>query len=156
LFVSAEIPTKWFGKPTLRECICAIPTKRNHDAWQCPHCSKTGQRTATTRFAKLPQILIIILNRFVNDAQTFMFKETRVNYALKMDLSDLTQDPNDQYELIGVMKIDGNQKYKAFAYREDLKSWMFFSESNIILTRPEKAVLADGAAFFVYEKIGAM
>jgi ubiquitin C-terminal hydrolase len=153
LFVSAEIPTKWFAKPTIRECILGIQTKQPHEGWQCPHCPKTGQRTTMTGFGKLPQILIVVLDRFVKDGQTFMIQETRVNSALEMDLSELTQDPNDQYELIGVAKIWGNQKYKAFAYREDLRSWVFFSESNIILTQPQNAVLPDGAALFVYERI---
>jgi hypothetical protein len=152
----AEIIRKKFTHPSLRECIAAALRSPRDEDWVCPSCGAKGPPKESARIGRLPHVLIVSLHRIVRDGQALTIKTGKVTYSTQLKMGEMSGDPADRYALMGVITLAGeakDPKFKAFAYRKDVQSWVFFSESNLIPTNAKGVIFSRQACLFVHERI---
>ena len=153
--LKVDIPSKWFRKPSIEDCIGGYEGETLSGKWECPKCHKQVEPKQSAKFISLGKILVVSLTRFIRDGTNVTKKFVDINYSTKLSLSGITKKSTDNYNLVGVVAHGGqaiHYKFKSFAFRKDLNSWVFFTESKMRQADAKAAIIPNTSLIFVYER----
>jgi len=140
--LQVSIPDKWsyFGNSTvlLNECLQDYGQKVVVEGVTCEKCKAKRVKEKFTRIDRLPEILIVNLNRF----RMGYYSGQKVNTLVKFPLEGLKPgsfcerkaDRNSVYDLIAVCNHSGSTKgghYTAYAKNPLSKKWFLFDDQRV-------------------------
>jgi hypothetical protein len=147
-----------FKKWSLTDAIAALlghhatPIEK---ARTCAECGHQGVANEFVQFQLIPPVLVVALPRVSRQGKTVRVNDEKIWYDMTLDLSAITRQRENVFELKGVVIVGGshgNPKFKAFAYHGWLESWVCFAETHLIQTKPQNAIIPDAASLFIYER----
>jgi hypothetical protein len=160
--LAVDFQRRLFRKSRLEDAIRVVVGRHTtplSNPWTCQGCGHRGVAKEFAKFLQLPHVLVVALPRLVRENQTVKVITERVEYEMRLDLSDITKHPEDVFELTGIVAVAGsraNPRFKGFAYEKALASWVCFGETHVIQTTPANVIVPAAATLFVYQREGPM
>lgn len=116
-FMKVKVIKPKFGKvPTIIDCFSSILAEEKFEKgnlYNCKNCCKGQQANRKTTIAKLPQYLMLSLNRFSwkkGNSEVLKTEEAVEIQIDGLDLSQFTSQPNSTYDLVSVVNHYGSSK----------------------------------------------
>ena len=129
----------------LNQCLAKYIQEENIDDYNCEKCKLKVSYTKNVLINKLPNILIIHLQRISFNYQTFELEKinTKVDFSREINLKNYTTNfdnksiskENFEYFLIGVLVHSGTAQYGHYFSlvntKNDKKNWVKFNDKNV-------------------------
>ena len=152
--LKVDIPTKWFRKTSIEDCINGYDGQTLNGKWECPKCHKQVDPKQSAKFISFGKILVVALTRFIRDGTNVTKRFVEINYTTKLAIPSGPKKATE-YNLVGVVANSGqavHSKFKAFAFRKDMNAWVFFTESKVRPADAKAVIIPNTSLIFVYER----
>lgn len=134
---------------TLEQCIKSNFNSehlKGDNCWNCPKCNKKVETLKSERLTIMPNILIVVLNRF---KRTLRKDTTLIN----IPLDTLLLENKHYYQCIGIISHLGSTRNHGhyIAYCRINNEWYLMNDNNVFKWNPNKRIISDDAYILVYK-----
>lgn len=164
-FMYTCLPVSSSKTKTIYDCFdrhCKVEQLDADNAWECDKCKQKTQAYKKTAYWKLPQILIVTLNRFqIRESHNYQWhvkSDAFIEYPLiNLDLSDYVTNPQDsaKYNLYAICCHVGSTYYGHY-YSYCLNSngkWYEFNDDVVKEVINLNDVITEDAYVLFYQKV---
>lgn len=145
------ISHKFFRTTTIKHCFKKLLSPKK-STLTCPHCGRTI--IPTHQVTKLPQILVIVLERFNKMSHGIVKDTTKITFPDSLDLQYLTHNEVDSnYKLISVMSHLGgapSDHYRGVVLDDSTGKWCEVRKSKLLPKEIESLVHTNNANALIY------
>lgn len=156
--VQLPITKKMLHKITVKQCLKSFLSESDFDFLQkCEKCDgKLKHAKTDAKFIKMPEVLILHLNRFVRNNKGLTKDMTNVYYDNELDFSSICEeDSNVKYKLTSVIIHPGGppcSRHRAICYNSNDKHWLSYSRIVGSVVPSSNAMNYQNAHTLIYEK----
>ncbi|XP_065845344.1 ubiquitin carboxyl-terminal hydrolase 15-like [Oscarella lobularis] len=146
--------------PTLHDWIKCFTEQKSlseEGPWYCSKCKKNKQADKTTTLWKLPEVLVVHLQRFSYSRDSRNKLDTYVDFPIEnLDMTEFVKGPTEGrpmlYDLCAVSNHYGGLgggHYTAYCKNKTTGDWYHFDDSNVTKVHDVEATVRSKAAYLL-------
>ena len=142
-------------KTCIQECLKEYMEPETLKDKRCLKCNKSMESEVTTKFTKIPDVLVIQLKRFSKEGRWLTKNRTHIQPSLTIKIEKEPENIDVEYELFSMINHRGGLTaghYTTVCYDEIKERWILYDDEDSEIWEEERINQNGNAYIFFYRR----